>query len=79
MRSLNNDEKKQVLGGVLANELKAIKLYVQEVPKIKQKVDSFKADIKQVKSVIKVIKAAVTDISRQQTHHEHRLSRLEAA
>ncbi len=37
MQSLNEDEQRQVLGEVLADQLKVILEYVQEIPGIKQK------------------------------------------
>jgi hypothetical protein len=37
MQSLSDDERKQVLGEVLANELKAIHELVKDVPEMKQK------------------------------------------
>jgi hypothetical protein len=66
MQSLSDDERKQALGEVLADELKAIHELVKDVPEMKQKIDVLDSDMKEVKSDIKVIKAAVTDISREQ-------------
>jgi hypothetical protein len=79
MQSLNDNERKAVLGDVLADELKAIMEYVKDVPYIKRKVDTLETDMRGVKSDIKVIKAVVTDIGHQQKGHEKRLTRLEAA
>jgi hypothetical protein len=72
MQSLSDDERKQALGEVLADELKAIHELVKDVPEMKQKIDVLDSDMKEVKSYIKVIKAAVTDISREQKEHDRR-------
>jgi chromosome segregation ATPase len=79
MQSLSDDERKQALGEVLADELKAIHELVKDVPEMKQKIDVLDSDMKEVKSYIKVIKAAVTDISREQKEHDRRKTHLEAA
>ena len=79
MQSLSDDERKQALGEVLAEELKAIHELVKDVPEMKQKIDVLDSDMKEVKSYIKVIKAAVTDISREQKEHDRRKTHLEAA
>lgn len=79
MQSLNNDERKQVLGEILSDELKVILEYVKDVPIIKRQVDKLKEDMTEVRSDIKVIKVAVTDMSRQLSDHELRITRLEIA
>jgi hypothetical protein len=79
MQSLSDNEKKAVLGEVLADELKVIMEYVAGVPRIERKVTKLEKDMHEVKSDIKVIKAVVTDIGRQQKGHDKRLVRLEAA
>ncbi len=78
MQSLNDDERKEVLGEVLSDELKVIMEYVVGVPRIERKVNALEKDMRQVKSDIKVIKAVVTDMSQEQKDHEKRLTRLEA-
>jgi hypothetical protein len=40
MQSLNDDERKEVLGEVLADELKTILEYVKDVPLIKKSLKS---------------------------------------
>jgi len=77
MQSLNNDERKQVLGEVLSDELKVIRGYVQDVPLLKQDIQMIKVDVSELLSNIKVVKTAVTDISRQLVNHELRITRLE--
>ena len=57
---MNNDERRKVLGEVLADELKVIMEYVKDVPHIKRKVDTLDKDMREVKSDIKVIKATLT-------------------
>jgi phage shock protein A len=60
MQSLDDDERKQVLGEVLADELKAIHELVKDVPSIKQDVHALKEDVSELKSDMKVVKAANT-------------------
>ncbi|MHB1864707.1 MAG: hypothetical protein ACYCPS_00895 [Candidatus Saccharimonadales bacterium] len=72
MQSLNDDERKQVLGEVLADELKTIHKHISDVPKISSKVDSLDNDMQIVKSDIKDIKAVVKN-------HETRIARIETA
>jgi chromosome segregation ATPase len=93
MQSLNDDERKEVLGEVLFDELKAIREYVQDVPDIKQDIaamkqdmDVMKADIQELKfdvhilkADMKVVKAVVTDHSRQFKQTDKRLTNLESA
>lgn len=79
MQSLSDDERKAVLGEVLADELKAIKEYVKDVPVLKQDTQVIKNDVTELKSDMKIVKAAVTDLSKQVNDHEHRITRLEAA
>jgi len=79
MQSLTDDERKAVLGEVLADELKAIVEYVKDVPAIRAKVDTLSEDMQVVKSDIKIIKAAITDLSKQVDDHERRITHLEAA
>jgi len=78
MQSLNDDERKQVLGEVLADELKAIHELVKDVPSIKNDIRELKENANELKSDMKIVKAAVTDVSKQQKDHEHRITRLEA-
>ena len=66
MQSLNDNERKEVLGEVLADELKVIKEYVKDLPYIERKVGILEKDMQEAKSDIKVIKAVLTDIGRQQ-------------
>lgn len=79
MHDLSDDERKQVLGEVLMDELKAIREYVQDVPAIKADVAQLKEDVAELKSDMKVVKAAVTDHSHVQQKLVARISHLEAA
>jgi 2-phospho-L-lactate guanylyltransferase (CobY/MobA/RfbA family) len=79
MQSLNDDERKQVLGEVLADELKAIHELVKDVPVIKDDVRVLRQDVEELKSDMKVVKAAVTDISREQKENDRRITHLETA
>lgn len=79
MQSLNNEERKQVLGEVLSDELKVIREYVQDVPIVKHKVDKLEKDMTEIKSDMKIVKVAITDMSRQLIDHERRITSLELA
>jgi division protein CdvB (Snf7/Vps24/ESCRT-III family) len=79
MQSLSEEEKKQVLGSVLADQLSAIQESVKMVPEIKLKLDQIEAGLKNVADDIKVVKAAVTDLSNQVNDQDRRLLRLETA
>ncbi len=72
MQSLNNDERKQVLGEVLADELKVIREYVEDIPDIKKDVHKLKEDIAQIKSDMKIVKVITKN-------HESRIMQLEPA
>ena len=72
MQSLSDDERKAALGEVLADELKVILEYVQEIPSIKRSVTVCQADIAELKTDIKAVKLILTD-------HGERLVRLELA
>ncbi|MGH7234282.1 MAG: hypothetical protein ACREF7_02450 [Candidatus Saccharimonadales bacterium] len=78
MQSLSEDEKKQVLGSVLADQLSAIQEAVKDVPEIKTKLDKMERILSDVGSDVKVSKAAITDLSRQVNEHERQIGRLQA-
>jgi hypothetical protein len=46
--------------------------HVAKLPHIEESIEELGQDMK-------VVKAAITDVSHQQSEHEHRISRLEAA
>ena len=79
MPDLSDDERKQVLGEVLMDELKAIREYVQDVPAIKADVAQLKEDVTELKADMKIVKAAMTDQGRQVADHESRITALEDA
>lgn len=78
MQSLGDDERKQVLGEVLHDELKAILELVKGIPVIRQELQQMHAEVDELKADMKLVKAAVTDLSKQSSDHERRLTRLEA-
>lgn len=69
MQSLNDNERSDVLGEVLADELKVIKEYVQEVPKVTQ-------ELHHVTSMVEVISDKLTVISAVVKDHEIALRKL---
>jgi hypothetical protein len=77
MQELSDDDRKVILGEVLMGELAAIREYVQDVPVIKQKIESIDGRLSVVEQDVKIIKTAVTDISVQLHDHERRINRLE--
>lgn len=79
MQSLDDDEKKDVLWEVLADELKAIHELVKDVPEMKKKIDKLDTDMQEVKQDIKTIKAVVTEHSLELKDHELWISQIEAA
>lgn len=79
MHDMSDDDRKQILGEALMDELKAIREYVQDVPVIKNDIKELKEVVEQLKSDVKVIKAAVTDQSTQLANHENRITALENA
>jgi len=79
MQSLNDEERREILGDVLADELKVIREYVQDVPELKQGINDLKQDVDGLKSDMKIVKAAVVGQSRQLKDHEQMVSRLEVA
>jgi hypothetical protein len=54
MQSLDDDERKEVLGEILADELKAIGEYVKDVPKIQQEVHQIHATVDDMNDRLKV-------------------------
>ncbi|HUD06138.1 MAG TPA: hypothetical protein VMR18_04475 [Candidatus Saccharimonadales bacterium] len=61
MQSLNDDERKEVLGEVLADELKAIREYVEDVPDIKQKVHKIDATVNEINDRLSTIENVVKE------------------
>jgi hypothetical protein len=61
MQSLNDDERKEELGGVLADELKAIREYVEDVPDIKQKVHKIDATVSEINDRLSTIENVVKE------------------
>ena len=69
---MDDEMRKEVLGEVLMDELKAIREYVEEVPKIRQTVDQIDKNLEEVQTDVKVIKTVVKE-------HEQRITDLETA
>lgn len=58
---MNDDMRKEVLGEVLMDELKAIHEYVKDIPLIKKTVGEIDERLKTVETDVKVIKAVVRE------------------
>ena len=78
MQSLSEDEKRQVLGSVLSDQLSAISESVKDVPEIKSQLESIGRVLSGVDNDVKALKAAVTDLSRTVNEHERQIERLQA-
>lgn len=78
MQSLSEDEKRQVLGSLLADQLSAIQEAVKDVPEIKNKVDHLDQVLLELSSNMSIVKAAITDLSNQVNDHDHQINRLRA-
>ena len=61
MQSLNDDERKAVLGEVLADELKAISEYVKDVPAMQQELHQVHAAVDDISDRLKVIEYVVRE------------------
>ncbi|MHB1865360.1 MAG: hypothetical protein ACYCPS_04360 [Candidatus Saccharimonadales bacterium] len=61
MQSLNDDERKEVLGEVLADELKVIREYVEDVPAIKRDLHQVKTTVDEINNHLSVIEHVVKD------------------
>jgi DNA repair ATPase RecN len=59
MQSLDDDERKKVLGEVLADELKAIAEYVKDMPAIKEELHQVHATVNEVNERLSVIEHVV--------------------
>lgn len=61
MQSLNDDERKPVLGEVLSDELKAILEYVKDVPQMSQELHQVHAAVNEISDRLVVVEHVVTD------------------
>lgn len=61
MQSLNDDERKAVLGEVLSDELKAILEYVKEVPALRQELHQVHATVNDISERLHVIEHVVKE------------------
>lgn len=62
MQSLSDDERKDVLGEVLFDELKAIREYVSEIPAIKQDIREVKERLTEVKRIVRIHEVDIRQI-----------------
>lgn len=61
MQSLNDDERKEVLGEVLADELKAILEYVKEVPAMQNELHQVHATVNDISDRLSVLEQVVKE------------------
>lgn len=77
MQSLSEEEKRQVLGSVLADQLTAIQEAVKDVPEIKTQLEKLDYDLNQLTSDIKIVKAAISSISSEVNEQQRQIQRLQ--
>ncbi len=78
MQSLSEDEKRQVLGTILADQLSAMHEAVNDLPEIKKQLDRMEEQLGSVKDDVKVVKAAITSLSNQVNVQERQIAELKA-
>lgn len=78
MQDLSDDDRKQVLGEVLFDELRAIRESLEDVPK-RTEFNELSGKVDQISKDVETIKLVVTDHSRQLNNHEQRVQTLETA
>ncbi len=61
MQSLNDDERKEVLGEVLSDELKAILEYVKDTPSIQQELHQVNATVNDISDRLSIIEHVVRE------------------
>lgn len=64
MQSLDGDERKDILGEVLFDELKAIREYVSEIPAIKRKLNEVGQRLIEVEHIVKIHEVDIRQIRR---------------
>lgn len=69
MQNMDDQARKEVLGEVLMDELKAIREYVEDVPQIKAQVHKINATVNEINDRLVVIETVVRD-------HEHEIKLL---
>jgi hypothetical protein len=78
MQDLSDEERRQVLGEVLLDELKAIREGISDLP-TRSEFNELAEKVDRIDARTAVIQAAVTDQSKQLTEHGERLTHLENA
>lgn len=78
MQDLSDDERKQVLGEVLFDELRAIREGLDDVPK-RAEFNELKQQVSEIKQDVKTIKMVVKDHSKILNRHEAEIQALKAA
>lgn len=79
MQDLSDEDRREVLGEVLMDELKVIREYLEDLAPVKQDVAVLKQDMAEVKSDIKVIKAVVIDHNVHLKMHDREIAGLKTA
>lgn len=62
MQSLNEDERRQVLGEVLADQLQAILEYVKDIPLIKRELHEVKERLTEVERIVRIHEVDIRQI-----------------
>jgi hypothetical protein len=86
MHHIDDDTRKEVLGEAAMDELKVIREYVQDVPKIRAELADLRTDVAaidqrliSVEADVKIVKASVTGRDEEVQELDGRVSRLEEA
>lgn len=72
MQSLNDDERKEVLGEVLSDELKAILEYVKDVPSMQQELRQVHATVNDISDRLSVIEHVVREHESENKSLKHK-------
>lgn len=62
MQNLSDDERRDVFGEILLDELKAIREYVSEIPAIKQKLNEVDQRLIEVERIVKIHEVDIRQI-----------------
>lgn len=62
MQSLSDNERRDVFGEILLDELKAIREYVSEIPAIKQKLNEVDQRLIEVERIVKIHEVDIRQI-----------------
>lgn len=71
MQDMDDDDRRQILGEVLYDELRIIREYLQDMPILKSDVAQLKADVEELKADMKIVKYTLKDTNSRLSKLEH--------